>query len=371
MQHMSRPDRAPLASDAGFSLAEFMVSMGIMTLVMGATMGGLADVIKGNDAVLQMTTMNGSLRAGMDLIVRDLLQVGSGLPPGHAITIPNGGGSSQVKIPGPPGTAFKTDAGAVTMGAVIPQPGRGPKINGVDTDVITVMMADNTFLNVGTTAVGSNYVDIAAGVDMAAGADRVMAGQLMMVMKGSLAVLLEVTDVDLNTRRLTFANGDALNLNQSAAAQGNLPALNAAAPANSAAHTNVSRVRMITYYLDATTDPIHPRLTRRINNGDPRHFDNNLGTAVAMDVENLQFTFDISNGTNNPGNVEMTATDRGNGGACAPAACAATQIRKVNVMLTGRSSNAVNHNLRSFRNTLQSQVSLRGMAFVDEYRSSF
>ncbi|HWN86506.1 MAG TPA: hypothetical protein VNN99_15185, partial [Vicinamibacterales bacterium] len=73
---LGRSSRA-VASDAGYSLAEFLISMGIMTVVMGATMGGLADIVKGNDAVLQMTGMNTSLRAGMDLIVRDLLQVGS------------------------------------------------------------------------------------------------------------------------------------------------------------------------------------------------------------------------------------------------------------------------------------------------------
>jgi hypothetical protein len=60
----------------------------------------------------------------------------------------------------------------------------------------------------------------------------------------------------------------------------------------------------------------------------------------------------------------MTTTDQGTGGACAPAACAATQIRKVNVMLTRAVANAVNKNLRVFRNSLQSQISLRGMAFV-------
>jgi hypothetical protein len=371
MQTTPRPVRPRAASAAGYSLAEFMVAMGVMTLVMGATMGGLADIIKGNDAVLQMTSMNTSLRAGMDLIVRDLLQVGSGLPPGHAITIPNGTGSSRIKIPGPPGTAFLTDSGATTIGAVIPQAARGPIVNGVRTDVLTVMMADNTFLNVRTSAVGLNYVDIAAGVDLEAGADRVATGQLMMIMKGSLAVLLEVTNVNVATRRLTFANGDSLNLNQSGAASGTLPALNAAAPVNSAAATNVSRVRMVTYYIDATTDPKHPRLVRRINNGHPTTFNNTLGTAVALDIEDLQLTYDISNGTNNPGNVEMTSTDQSVSGACAPAACAATQIRKVNVMLTGRSVNAVNQNMRSFRNSLQSQVSLRGMAFVDEYRSTF
>ena len=367
---LGRSSRA-VASDAGYSLAEFLISMGIMTVVMGATMGGLADVIKGNDAVLQMTGMNTSLRAGMDLIVRDLLQVGSGLPPGHVITIANGAGSSRVKIPGPPGTNFLTPSGAAAIGAVIPQAGRGPTINGVATDVLTVMMADNAFLNVGTTEIGADFIAIAPGVDLAAGADRVSAGQLMMVMKGGLSILLEVTGVDLETRRLMFANGDALNLNQNAAASGTLVTLNNAAPANSPAATNVSRVRMVTYYIDATIDPKHPRLVRRINNGDPVDFDNESGTVVALDIENLQLTYDISNGTNNPGNVEMTTTDQGTGGACAPAACAATQIRKVNVMLTGRSPNAVNKNLRVFRNSLQSQISLRGMAFVDEYRSTF
>ena len=368
---LGRSSRASLASDAGYSLAEFVTAMGIMTVVMGATMGGLADIVKGNDAVLQMTGMNTSLRAGMDLIVRDLLQVGSGLPPGHTITIPNGDGSSRVNIPGPPGTAFQTAAGAAVIGAVIPQAGRGPTINGMATDVLTVMMADNTFLNVGTTAIGADFIDIAPGIDLAAGADRVSPGQLMMVLKGGLSILLQVTDVDLDARRLTFADGDSLNLNQSLAQNGTLTALNAAPPVNTPASTNVSRVRMVTYYVDATIDPNHPRLVRRINNGDPMEFDNESGTAVALDIENLQFTYDISNGTNNPGNVEMTNTHQTVVGACTPAPCAATQIRKVNVMLTGRSMNAVNTNLRVFRNTLQSQISLRGMAFVDEYRSTF
>jgi hypothetical protein len=107
---------------------------------------------------------------------------------------------------------------------------------------------------------------------------------------------------------------------------------------------------------------------RRINNGHPTTFNNGLGTAVAMDVDNLQFSYDISNGTNNPGNVKMVAADLGTTGACNPVACAATQIRKVNIALSGR-SRSIGDNNRGvpLRNTLQSQVALRGMAFVDRY----
>jgi len=355
-------------SSGGYSLVELMIAMGLLTVIMGATMGGLADVMRANKMVLEMTSMNNALRSGIDLIVRDLLQVGSGLPSGHDITIPSGAGSVGIRIPGPPGTTFTTVAGEESLPAVIPRPGLGPTINGMATDVLTVLMADNTFLNVTLSAVASTSVDIAAGPNIATGPDRVTPGQLMMITKGSQTTLVQVTAVDTASRRLTFSDGDSLNLNQSTAASGNLPALNAATPVNTASATNITRIRMVTYYIDATIDAAHPRLARRVNNGSATVFDNTAGTAIAMDAENLQFTFDINNGLSNPGGVEMVAADLTTTGACSPVACAPTQVRKVSVALTTRSRDAASTTSRVLRNTLQSQVSLRGMAFVDRYR---
>jgi prepilin-type N-terminal cleavage/methylation domain-containing protein len=375
MMAITRSTSAPRRKDSGgFSLIEVLVSMAILTVVIGGALAGMSNMMTANEMVLQTATMNNSLRTGMDLIIRDLLQVGSGLPSGHNITIPNGAGSIRVNIPGPPGTAFQTTAADSTIPAVIPRPGAGPVINGVPTDVITVLMADNTFLNVPLSAVATTTVDLATvanggPANIATGPDRVSTGQLMMISKGSFTTLVQVTAVNTTTRRLTFANGDSLNLNQSGAASGNLPALNAAAPINNAAATNITRIRMITYYVDASTDPRHPRLVRRINNGNPTTFNNMLGTAVAMDIENFQLSYDISNGTNNPGNVKMIASDLTTAGACSPVACASTQIRKVNIALSGR-NRTLGNNPRTtpLRNTLQSQVALRGMAFVDRYR---
>lgn len=369
-----RTPGARLATAGGYSLIEMIISMGILTVVIGGTLTAMSNIMTSNEVVLQTTAMNNGLRTGMDLMVRDFLQVGSGLPSSHAVTIPHGTGSTPVKLPGPPGTDFRTASGEASLPGAIPRPAAGPTINGVPTDVVSVLMADNTFLNVALSAVTNNSVDIAGGANapnIASGPDRVIPGQLMMITKGSRTTLVQVTAVDTSTRRLTFANGDSLNLNQSGAANGNLPALNAAPPVNSAAATNITRVRMITYYLDATIDRRHPRLVRRINNGHPTTFDNSLGTAVALDVENLQFTYDISDGTKNPGNVKMGAADLTTTGACKPIACAATQIRKVNIALSGR-NRAIGDNPRALplRNTLQSQVALRGMAFVDRYRSS-
>jgi hypothetical protein len=123
---------------------------------------------------------------------------------------------------------------------------------------------------------------------------------------------------------------------------------------------------MISYYLD-TSVPLHPRLSRRINNGHPTTFNNIYGTAVALDIENLQFTYDLVDGVNNPSNVAFVTADYTASGACNPNPCSQVQIRKVNVMMMGRSPNPLPGKSTVFRNTLQSQVSLRGMAFVDEY----
>jgi type II secretory pathway pseudopilin PulG len=370
MLHMRSQAGRRFADTSGFTLIELLISMGLLTLIIGATLSSLADVMKSNDIVAQTVAMNKGLRSSMDLIVRDMLQVGSGLPGGHTITIPNGSGATPVRLPGPPGTSFTTASGDASIPAVIPRPNAGPTINGVATDVLTVLMADNTFVNVALSAVADSSVDIAAGPNIATGPDRVTEGQLMMISKGSWTTLVQVTGVNTTARRLTFDDGDSLNLNQSSAAQGSLPALNAAAPVNSASATNITRVRMITYYIDSTTDPSHPRLVRRINNGHPMTFDNTLGTAVAMDIDNLAFTYDVSNGLNNPGAVRMVASDLTTSGACNPLACAPTQIRKINIALTGRAKNSTTAAMKPYRNTLQSEVALRGMAFVDRYRSS-
>jgi hypothetical protein len=368
---MTIPSNVPriAAEEHGYSLVELMIAMLVTTVVMGATMGGLTDAIRANDAVLHVTGMNNTLRGGMDLIVRDLLQAGSGLPKGHVIQVPSGG--ALIRRPGPPDTDYTNEADDLDIPAVIPGPGLGPVINGVATDIITILTADNNFTDVNVSAVTDDSVTVVAGVNIGAGVDRVMPGQLMMVLKGTATTLVQVTGVNSGTRTISFAAGDSLNLNQTSDdLVGNLAALNAVAPtgAAAAAATRVTRIRMISYYLDNVTTPEHPRLVRRINNGDETTFDNTLGTAVAIDVESLRFTYDINDGGVNPSGVRFVAADYTDGGACAPSECSPTQIRKVNVTMTVRSQNAALTESRVYRNTLASQVSLRGMALVNNYQ---
>jgi type IV pilus assembly protein PilW len=359
----------PRSDDAGYSLIELMIAMLVTIIVMGATLGGLDDATRTNAAVQRLTTMNNTLRLAMDLIIRDLLQAGSGLPKGHVILVPSGG--ELIRRPGPPDTNYTNDEGDLDIAAVIPGPGLGPVINGEATDIITILTADNNFTDVGVTAVASTSVTVDPAIDIDSGVDRVIEGQLMMVLKGSTTTLVQVTNVDGGTNQLTFGTGDSLNLNQTGAGiVGNLAALNAVAPTGAAAPaaTRITRVRMISYYLDNVTSPEHPRLVRRINNGDPVEFDNTLGTVVAVDIENLRFSYDLNDGADNPSEVRFVADDYTDSGACAPAECSPTQIRKVNVTVAARSENAAIPGSRVYRNSLTSQVSLRGMALVNDYQ---
>jgi hypothetical protein len=113
--------------------------------------------------------------------------------------------------------------------------------------------------------------------------------------------------------------------------------------------TTATRVWLVSYYVDTTTDATLPRLVRRINMGDT--------LAIAMGVENLQITYDIIDGVTNPTNLEAL-----------PAGNSANQIRKANLFLAARSLDIDRQTNAFFRNSMATQVGLRSLSFVDRYR---
>ena len=362
---------------AGFTLIELIVSMGITLVVMGGTLAVLNDAYGAAESAHSVIGLNNNLRIGVDLIVRDLLQVGQGLPTGRTVQVPNGDGALQIQRPHPAGsTCTAWPAGTVSIAAVTPGPACGPTVNGVPTDMVTTMAVDSVLDSVpvasfnvaGHTATISLPAQSAGGIDISNGdADDVRAGDLLMFTKGSVSAMAYVTSVD-GGQTVSFAAGDPMNLNQFAAAlNGTVDDLATMAPtaANSA---RVSRIRLITYYLDNTLDATTPRLIRHVGWGDPDADVNQRGQTVAFAVENLQFTYDMVDGVNNPSNVRMVANDLTTGGACAPNPCSPNQVRKLNVLLAGRSDDEFSATGRFFRSTLNTQVSLRSVALVDRYR---
>jgi prepilin-type N-terminal cleavage/methylation domain-containing protein len=408
------------ANDRGFTLLELLITMAITTVILGATMMAMNNATSAAQTAAQIADLNAGLRTAMDLMVRDVLQVGQGLPSGRQILIPNGANSALLQLPGPIGTDYNYDGPSFcppdppddidtvceSVQAVIPGPGRGPavEVNGVTgppTDMLTTLSADSTFDTVDLIAFGADGRSVTVALPCAAspaacpttttgrngkrisdipdvGLDNIRPGDLIMLVKGSNSALVQVSTVA--GQQINFAANDSLRLNQTIAADGTALELRNTAPQDVIPNpqtnppqylisSNATRIRMISYYLDVTTDAAHPRLIRRINNGGAwDDFDNANGTVVAFDIENLQFTYDLSDGVSNPANVRMNDVDLTSAGPCKPNPCYPSQIRKINIMLSGRSRLPRKGSNQFFRNRLVTQVSLRSMAFVDRYR---
>jgi type II secretory pathway pseudopilin PulG len=363
--------------NAGFTLAELLIAMGIVLAIMGGTLTVMNDGYRMAESATNVIGLNNNLRIAVDLVVRDLIQVGQGMPTGRTVQVPNGGGALAIQRPHPlrttPAqdslcTAWPTDTTAIS--AVTVGPGCGPVINGVATDMVTTLAVDSALDAAGVQSFNVTARTATLSTAPVALSDRVRVGELMMFTKGSVSALAYVTAVSVNGLTFTFATtGDPTNLNQADATgrNGTVDDL-AATPPVTANSASVSRIRMISYYLDNTLDPTTPRLIRHMNWGDPTAAVNQRGQTVAFSIENLQFTYDMLDGVSNPANVRMAAADLTAAGACNPNPCSPNQIRKVNVFLAGRSAQTFSVTKRFFRSTLTTQVSLRALALVDRYR---
>jgi hypothetical protein len=363
----------------GFSLVDMMLSMGLSVLVIGAAMQALAGAFETNHTVMNVTDMNRALRTGLDMMTRDLLSAGDGLPAGRQIPIPSGANSLPMLLPGPPGSNFATQAGDAMLPAVLPGPGLGPSINGTATDIVTILAVDGSFENVALTALAAGQLTVATPVQSPdgmtvtnTGPSGLLPGQLLMLDKGTSQVLVQVTDIAGQVVR--FAANDSMRVNQPNAGNGSTNVHLGTAPPDvlppvgtnpRVIPTTASRIKMVTYYLDNITDPRRPRLVRRMNNGHPFTFDNNLGATLAFDVHDLQITYDLFDGGTNPTNVDMTLADQSGTGRCAPEECGPGQIRKINIRLTAAGRKGAGE---KFYTTLTSQVSLRSMSLVNLYQ---
>ncbi len=217
----------------GFSLVELLVSMAVSSMVMAGVFSVMTSAQRANNSVKQVTSMNNNLRVAMDLLVRDLIQAGQGLPAGMVVTVPSGAGALPIVRPGPVGENYTFDPALPTISAVTVGPGLGPQINGQPTDMITILAADNAFDEVTLTALDdvSMTVSVAVDIDDAPDqdGDNIREGDLLLFEKGSVSTLRFVTGV--NGQTVEFDEGDPLNLNQAGAPDGTMVQYLAEAPA--------------------------------------------------------------------------------------------------------------------------------------------
>jgi prepilin-type N-terminal cleavage/methylation domain-containing protein len=352
------PAQTRTSTDAGFTLAELLVATAITLVIMGATLTAFTHAMRANEAAVLMLGANDNLRTGLDLMVRDFIQVGQGLPSTKVIAVPSGIGATPIIRPGPPGRNYTLAAGATELAAVTPGAALGLNMRtetgvdtGVATDIITVLYADSQFTgNDGNppqctlSADGSTMtVNIAAQIDE---------GDLFMftngMPNGSAIQLVTRHETNAGNQIAHFDAGDPLNLNQRNAEDGTVLQLQSGPGVYPP--TTATRIRMVTYYLDTRRQPT--QLVRCLNA--ECVVDPNGRRTVSFGIENLQFSYDMVDGVTNPADVKNPASPN--------------QIRKVNLFLAARSRNRFTQTGQCFRNSLATQVSFRSLSFVDRYQ---
>jgi type II secretory pathway pseudopilin PulG len=374
---------------SGFTLVELIVGMAVTMVALAAAVLMFRDSTKANSNVTQASDMNDNMRAGLNLIVQDLIQTGTGIPTG-GVSIPNtvnaAGCNKGKPVNRPPKVLNLTFQGPnsanpgcnVILPAIEPGADLGPTVTSPDgtsgpkSDIITIMYADNTLamdqkpingpLCPGgkIAADGSTITFDAACVTIGAAGIPVNPGDLLMIYNSMNpnGILQTVSSVAGQT--LTFNAGDAFNLNGRTTTENSgtiltLQNLTAGAPNGTYPATSCTRVWMITYYLDTAADPTHPMLMRAVNFNTPQ--------PVAETMENLQFTYNFSDGTvPAPVNQPFVPT------VPAPSGDNENQIRSVNVYLGARSANRAAVNGQYVRNNLATQVALRSMAYFNTYQ---
>ncbi|HWZ98450.1 MAG TPA: prepilin-type N-terminal cleavage/methylation domain-containing protein [Candidatus Dormibacteraeota bacterium] len=372
---------------AGFSLIELLVSIGVTTVILGATLLAFKDAANTQRGVSYSADMNDNLRAGLNLIQQDLILAGTGIPTG-GIPIPNTPNSANTcNTTLPPNRPTLT--GSLTfpvcnfvLPAIEPGSALGPLITAPDatsgnpsnpnsfTDVITVLYADNalaldndavnsTACPGGSITASGNSVTFDSSVNcqpLGTGANAVTinAGDLIMFSNAKGNAIQTVTSVSGQT--VNFASGDAFNLNGRTDPQGTIKQLQntdtSGNPNGTYPPTTATRIWMISYYLDNITDPQHVRLVRRVN-FDPTPL---AQLAVGETLENMQFTYNYVDGVTNPSNQVGV-----------PSGLSENQIRSVNVFLGARSNYYDQQRKRYTRVNLSTQISLRSMAYRNRY----
>jgi type II secretory pathway pseudopilin PulG len=374
---------------SGFTLVELIVGMAVTMIALAAAVLMFRDSTRANTNVTQTSDMSDNVRAGLNLMVQDLIQTGSGIPTG-GISIPNtinaAGCNIGKPVNRPPVSLKLTFQGPnaanpgcnVVLPAIEPGNSLGPTVTSPDgtsspkTDIITMMYGDNTLSmdqkpingpscpGGAIAADGSTVTFDAACVTIGAAGIPVNPGDLLMIYNGNNpnGVLQTVSSVSGQT--LTFNDGDAFHLNARTTKEASgtiltLQNLTGGAPNGTYPATSCSRIWMITYYLDGTTDPRHPTLMREVNFNPPQ--------PVAETVENLQFFYNFADGTT-PAPVNQSVVPT----VPAPAGDNENQIRSVNVYLGARSAATAAMSNRYLRTNLATQVALRSMAYFNTYK---
>src|SRR6266545_755778 len=201
-----------MMKEDGFSAVKLLSAVTVTIIVMIASLGAFNDSLGLNEKATLTADLGQNLQAGANLMIRDFVRAGWGIPTG-GIPIPTGAGSSPVKRPGPPGTTFTFDPSATTLAAVNAGNALGPTVIGRKTDIVNILCADNSLLlnERPLTAIAANGTSMTVDARTPINGDNaIRAGDLIMFSNALGNALQQVSGVA--GQNVSFAAADSLNL---------------------------------------------------------------------------------------------------------------------------------------------------------------
>ncbi len=362
----------------GFSLVELLIAIAVGLTVLAATTLLFKHGMDATVLVSQSSEMQQNVRSTLNLIAKDVSMAGSGLPSG-GLSLPYGAGATPSFFAVDPSKAWlanNTYPSGIVAGApvtnfmygIIPGAGNGMELGGPATiaatgqgsDAVTIIYVDYAFPLDQYTATfpaanpNGDVVTLAppavppVGFPAIQSPTGIQVGDLILLNNPKGYAVGEVTGIAPNgaNTNLTFANGDPLNINQSAAAKGNIAYI---IPGGNPVAT---RIWVVTYFVEvpaaATGQP--PRLMRQVNGQPPQ--------PVADNIIGLQVTYDVCDGTNGPNCSSIPSA--------LTAPFSPSQIHKVNIQIMGQTLLSYGNKSRS--TVLSTSVSTRSLSFKDRYQ---
>ncbi len=347
---------ASYRTSRGFSIFELIIAMGLATVVLGGALALTSQAIGISDMVSQRSDMQQNGRVAINMMALDASLAGTGFPT-SGVQLPSGPGSQDSYFACDSGGCYVTNNIYTDerLYAVWPGQAGGPTINGVATDVMTLVYDDPTSafdqfiltdINNNGTLITFDAATTPAYDDAVVG---LAVGDVLLLYGPNLQAVGEITQVNAGGQ-VGFSPGAGngeLRFNQMGAPVGSVKQIIHPPGPPTFAPTSARRINIITYYID-NSDPDIPLLMRQVNAHPPM--------AVAEYVENLQITYDIYDE-----NLAVATAELDDAGGVP------NQIRKTNIMLTVRSAGETMIGQDFQRITLKTSVGPRNLTYKDRY----
>ena len=210
-------------SEAGFSLVELIIAVGVMVVVTAAVSTLMRDTMKVSTAAFEITDSQENLRIAQEYINRDLMNAGDGLKSLSTIRVPQNFVTNYLSLN--PVIDEEMPAGTINLGILTSDnqvpgttnvTGSSPATTILDTsDRQTILEIDPSFTPIALAATPTPAISSSGSTITVSAADigKFAVGEIYFVTSSLGGTFVTITQKNTGTCLLTFATGDTYGLN--------------------------------------------------------------------------------------------------------------------------------------------------------------